>query len=160
MRVDESIVVAAPRERVWDRLSLPARYSEFMVGSSWDPIPGEPASGLRARFRLRVKVGSTDLGGVVEVVEHEPPHELAWTSVSGIDNRGRWILRERGEETEVTMRLSYQVPGGVLALIASRLGAPLLRRSVRESLEALKQTVEQEERKPPALPAPRPRDDS
>jgi uncharacterized membrane protein len=81
---------------------------------------------------------------VVEVVEHEPPHELAWTSVAGIDNRGRWILRERGEKTEVTMRLSYQVPGGVLALIASRLGAPLLRRSVRESLTALKEKLEQE----------------
>jgi uncharacterized membrane protein len=142
MRVDESILVAASRERVWDRVSQPERYSEFMVGSTWEPVPGEPTSGLRARFRLRVKVGATDLGGMVEVVEHDPPHELAWTSVSGIDNRGRWILRERGEETEVTMRLSYQVPGGLLALIASRLGAPLLRRSVRESLEALKEVLE------------------
>jgi uncharacterized membrane protein len=144
MRVDESIAIAAPRQRIWELVSLPERYSEFMVGSVWEPIPGEPTSGLRARFRLKVRVGSTDLGAVVEVVEHEPPHELAWTSVSGIDNRGRWILRERGKETEVTMRLSYQVPGGVLALIASRLGAPLLRRSVRESLGALKETLERE----------------
>ncbi len=145
MRVDESIRVAAPRARVWGLVSMPERYSEFMVGSTWDPVPGEPSSGLRARFWLKVKVGSTDLGGVVELVELDPPHELAWTSVSGIDNRGRWLLRERNGETEVTMRLSYQVPGGLLALVASRLGAPILRRSVRQSLTALKELIEEGE---------------
>lgn len=142
MRVDESIRVAAPRRRVWELVSLPERYSEFMVGWSWKPVPDEPTSGSRARFRLNVKVGSTDLGGVVEVVEFDPPHEFAWTSISGIDNRGRWILRERGDETEVTMRFSYQVPGGVLALVASRLGAPILRGDVRKSLAALKDLIE------------------
>ncbi len=142
MRVEESIEVAAPRERVWRLVSEPTRYSEFMVGSSWRPVEGEPTSGPRARFWLTVEAGSIDLGGVVEIVEFDPPHELAWTNVSGIDNRGRWILRDRGERTEATMRFSYQVPGGVLALLASRLSAPILRRDVRRSLEALKEAVE------------------
>lgn len=145
MRVDESIQVAAPRQRVWELVSVPERYSEFMVGWSWEPIRGEPTSGLRARFWLNVEVGSADLGGMVELVEFDPPHELAWTNVSGIDNRGRWILRERGDETEVTMRFSYQVAGGVLALVASRLGAPILRRELRSSLAALKDLVERGE---------------
>ena len=142
MRVEESIRVAASRDRVWELVSLPERYSEFMVGWSWEPIRGEPSSGLRARFWLNVQVASTDLGGVVELVEFDPPHELAWTNVSGIDNRGRWILRDRGDETEVTLRFSYQVPGGVVALVASRLGAPILRRDVRKSLAALKDLLE------------------
>ena len=142
MRVEESIEVAAPRDHVWSLVSEPSRYSEFMVGSTWKPVEGEPTSGPRARFWLTVEAGSTDLGGVVEVVEWEPPHELAWTNVSGIDNRGRWILRERGDLTEVTMRFSYQVPGGLLALLASRLSAPILRRDVRRSLAALKEVVE------------------
>ena len=29
----------------------------------------------------------------MEVVEWDPPHELAWTNITGIDQRGRWILR-------------------------------------------------------------------
>lgn len=145
MRVDENIRVAALRQRVWELVSKPERYSEFMVGSSWEPIRGEPTSGLRARFWLDIEVGSTDLGGMVEVVEFDPPHELAWTNISGIDNRGRWILRERGDETEVTMRFSYQVPGGLLALIASRLSAPIMRRDVRKSLAALKDLLEKGE---------------
>jgi uncharacterized membrane protein len=142
MRVEESVTIAAPRDRVWGYVSEPTRYSEFMVGSRWEPISGEPSSGPRARFWLNIQVGSTDLGGAVELVEFDPPHELAWTNVSGIDNRGRWILRERDGETEVTMRFSYQVPGGVLALIASRLAAPLMRRDVRRSLASLKELAE------------------
>jgi uncharacterized membrane protein len=142
MRVEESIRIAAPREEVWRLVSQPERYSEFMVGSRWDPIPGEPVSGLRARFEISIAVGSTDLGGTVEVVEWDPPHELAWTNITGIDHRGRWILRERNGGTDVTIRLSYQVPGGILALIASQLGAPILRRDVRQSLAALKDLVE------------------
>jgi hypothetical protein len=34
------------------------------------------------------------------------------------------------------------LPGGILALIASQLGAPILRRDVRQSLVALKDLVE------------------
>jgi uncharacterized membrane protein len=142
VRIEESIRIAAPRDRVWPYVSEPERYSEFMVGSRWDPVAGEPVSGLRARFEICIEVASTDLGGTVEVVEWEPPHQLSWTNITGIDHRGRWILRDRGEETDVTIRLSYQVPGGILALVASRLGAPILRRDVRQSLRSLKDLVE------------------
>jgi uncharacterized membrane protein len=142
VRIEQRIRIAAPRNRVWPVVSEPERYSEFMVGSTWDPVPGEPVTGPRARFEICISVGSTDLGGVVEVVEWDPPHEVAWTNITGIDHRGRWILRDRGEETDVTIRLSYQVPGGVLGLISSRLGAPILRRDIRQSLGALKDLVE------------------
>jgi uncharacterized membrane protein len=142
MRIEQTIGIAAPRDQVWTYVSQPERYSEFMVGSRWEPVPGEPVTGPRARFEISIEVRSIDLGGVVELVEWDPPHVLAWTNITGIDNRGRWILRERDGRTEVTIRLSYQVPGGILALIASQLGAPILRRDLRQSLDALKDLVE------------------
>jgi uncharacterized membrane protein len=134
MRVEESQRIVAPREAIWSFVADPQRYPGFMVGSTWEPVPGEPVTGIRARYSIAITVGSIDLGGVVEVIEFEPPHEMAWTSVTGIDHRGRWILRDCGDHTQVTMRLGYQVPGGVLALVASRAGAPMLRRDVRASL--------------------------
>jgi len=142
MRVEESIRIAAPRDQVWRYVSEPERYGEFMSGSGWAPVPGEPASGPRARFAIAIEVRSIDLGGVVEVVEWDPPHELTWSNITGIDQRGRWILRERNADTEATLRVSYQVPGGVLALVASQLGRPIIRRDVRRSLAALKEVVE------------------
>ena len=142
MRVEESIRIAAPRDQVWRYVSEPERYSEFMVGSAWAPVPGEPTSGPRARFAIDIEVGSIDLGGLVEFVEWDPPHELSWTNITGIDQRGRWILREcPGDQTDATLRVSYQVPGGVLALVASQLGKPIIRRDVRRSLEALREAV-------------------
>jgi uncharacterized membrane protein len=105
-------------------------------------VPGEPASGPRARSQIEIRVRSVDLGGVVEVVEWDPPHELAWTNITGIDQRGRWILRDCGLETETTLRVSYQVPGGFLALVASQLGRPLIERDVRRSLQALNEAMQ------------------
>jgi uncharacterized membrane protein len=142
MRVEEDIRIDAPREDVWRFVSEPERYSEFMVGSTWSAVPGEPVTGPRARFEICIEVGSIDLGGIIEVVEWDPPHELAWTNITGIDQRGRWILRDRGDHTNVTIRLSYQVPGGFLALVASQLGKPLIQRDARLSLQALREAVE------------------
>ena len=141
MRVEESIRIAAPREEVWGFVSKPECYSQFMVNSSWTPVEGEPTSGPRARWNIEIEVGSIDLSGIVEFVEWDPPHEIAWVNITGIDQRGRWILRDCNPETEATLRVSYQVPGGVLALVASQFGRPLIRRDVRRSLEALREAV-------------------
>jgi uncharacterized membrane protein len=142
MHIEESIDVRAPREEVWRFVSQPELYEEFMFGSHWSPVNGEPTSGPRARFQISIEVRSIDLGGVVEVVEWDPPHEFTWTSITGIDQRGRWILRDCPTGTKATVRASYQVPGGVLALIATQLSKPLIRRDLRRSLAALKEAVE------------------
>ena len=141
MRLEESIRIAATREEVWRFISKPDCYSQFMVNSNWSQVEGEPTSGPRARWNIEIGIGSISLSGIVEFVEWEPPHEIAWVNITGIDQRGRWILRDCQPETEVTMRVSYQVPGGVLALIASQFGKPLLRRDLRRSLEALREAV-------------------
>ena len=143
MRVEESVTIEAPREKVWEWVADPSRADKFMSGVRYRVIEGEPTTGLRARYELRMKVRSAEVGGVVEVIEFDPPHEIAWTSITGIDQRGRWMLRdEGGRRTKVTCRLSYQVPGGVMGLVADRIGSPLVRRNVRRSLGALKRMLE------------------
>ena len=54
----------------------------------------EPGCG--ARYRLLMHVGSADVGGLIEIVEFDTGRDLAWTSITGIDQRGRWRLREAG----------------------------------------------------------------
>ncbi|HKH23690.1 MAG TPA: SRPBCC family protein [Solirubrobacterales bacterium] len=141
MRVEESIRIAAPREEVWPFISQPGCYSQFMVNSTWSPVEGEPTSGLRARWNTEIGVGSINLSSLVEFVEWDPPHEIAWVNITGIDQRGRWILRDCHPHTEATLRVSFQAPGGVLALVASQLGKPLIHRDLRRSLEALREAV-------------------
>jgi hypothetical protein len=88
----------------------------------------------------------------VEVVEHDPCRDMAWTSVVGIDQRGRWRLRERrrGQDaapvTRVELRLSYGVAGsGVFGWLAEQVAAPTVRGHLRRSLQQLKRQVEHEE---------------
>src|SRR5689334_12696826 len=93
-----------------------------MSGIKISGADGEPDRG--ARYELRMRVGSADIGGPIELVEYDPPRDLAWTSITGIDQRGRIRVREAGEErTKVTLRLSYGAPGGLLGVLADRLGA-------------------------------------
>jgi uncharacterized membrane protein len=117
----------------------------------WEVV-GEQVSGKGARYRMLMHIGSAEVGGLVEVVEHDPGHDMAWVSVVGIDQRGRWRLREKphgvGEppSTKVELRLSYGVAGsGIFGWLADRVAAPTVRGHLRRSLQQLKRQVEHEQ---------------
>jgi uncharacterized membrane protein len=147
MRVEKRISVEAPPSAVWNVISELRDYPRFMAGiTRWDAEGGKQ-SGLGARYRIRMRVGSAEIGGLIEVVEVDEACELAWTGVTGIDQRGRWRLRERDDgSTDVTLRLGYHTEGGVLGAIAERFAAPIVGGNLRRSLERLKQQVENRER--------------
>ena len=147
MRVGASIQVSAPADAVWAFIADPARYLHFMAGvTRWEVESDEP-TGLGARYRMLMRVRSAEIGGVVEVVEWEAPRDMAWVSVTGIDQRGRWRLRERAfGRTDVELRLSYGVAGsGLLGWAAERIAAPTVRDNLRRSLQQLKRQVEHEQ---------------
>jgi uncharacterized membrane protein len=153
MRVRASIDINAPRSAVWAFIDDPGRYLHFMSGMTRWEVVGERASGLGARYRILMHVGSAEVGGLVEVVEHVPDCDLAWTSVVGIDQRGRWRLRAlggpdsaRGDVTHVELRLSYGVAGsGLFGWLAEQVAAPTVRGHLRRSLQQLKRQVEHEQ---------------
>jgi uncharacterized membrane protein len=112
----------------------------------WE-VAGEEPTGLGARYRMLFRIGSAEVGGLIEVVEWLPPFELAWTSVTGLDQRGRWRLREApGGRTQVELRLAYGVAGsGLSGWIAERVAAPTVSGHLRRSLEQLQRLVEHEQ---------------
>ena len=92
---------------------------------------------------MRMKVGSAEVGGLIEVVEFDEPYEIAWTGVTGIDQRGRWRLRRAGGGgTEVTLRLGYHAEGGLLGAITDRFAAPIVGGNLHRSLEELRRQVD------------------
>jgi uncharacterized membrane protein len=146
MRIEQSVTVNAPREAVWEFVTDPANYCKMIDGlTRWD-VEGDQDRGLGARYRMLLKVGSAEVGGLIEVVEWNPIGDMAWSSILGIDQRGRWRLRDLSENrTRLTFRFAYGVAGGgITALIAERVAAPSLRRRFRRSLLNVKQAVERE----------------
>ena len=149
MRSEASIEVAAPPQAVWDFISDPSRALHYMAGiTRWEVVSDKP-NGLGARYRILLRVRSAEVGGLVEVVEYSEPRDLAWTSVTGIDQRGRWRLRERpGGRTNVTFRLSYGVAGaGIFGAISERIAAPTVRDHLERTVRQLKRQVEHEEQR-------------
>jgi uncharacterized membrane protein len=143
VRVEQHCIVNAPREAVWAYMTEPRNYPMFFAGiTRWD-VEGRKRRGLGARYRMLMRVGSAEVGGLIEIVEFDEPGDMAWTSVMGIDQRGRWRLRERGaNRTSVTVRLNYNAPGGLLGWVSEQVGAPLVRRNLSGTLDALKRQVE------------------
>ena len=149
MRVAASRTLSAPMDKVWAIVTDPECTLQFMSGvTRWEVASEEPA-GLGARYRMLFRIGSAEVGGLIEVVEWLPPSEMAWTSITGLDQRGRWRLREApGGRTKVELRLAYGVAGsGISGWVAERVAAPVMGSHIRRSLEQLRRLVEQEQRR-------------
>jgi len=147
MRVVEKVEVSAPPEVVWAYVADPSRYLHFMSGiTRWEVVSDEPA-GLGARYRMLMRVGSAEVGGLIEIVEYDELRDLAWSSVTGLDQRGRWRLRERpAGRTHVELRLAYGVAGaGLAGWLSERIAAPTVQGHLRRSLHQLKRLVEHEQ---------------
>ncbi len=143
MRVEETIAIDAPSEAIFEVVSDPSQYPSFMAGITRYDVESDNARGVGARYSMRMHVGSAHIGGLVEVVEYDEPREMAWTSVTGIEQRGRWRLRPNEDgTTEVMLRLSYSAPGTFLSTVADVVSSRMVKSNLRESLERLKAKME------------------
>ena len=144
MRIDETITIRTRPSAVWKHVGDPRRYEGLMAGVTRWKHAGGPRGGAGSRWTMRIKAGSVEVGGVVEVVECNPCCDIAWTSITGIDQRGRWRVREvQPGVVTVTLRLSWQSPGGVWGVIADRVALREVRDDVRRTLEELRGRCEQ-----------------
>ncbi|HUA06293.1 MAG TPA: SRPBCC family protein [Solirubrobacteraceae bacterium] len=147
MRVGGHKVLAAPIEDVWSTVTDPERVLDYMSGVTRWEVSGDVRTGLGARYRILFRIGAAEVGGMVEVVEFSEPGDLAWTSVTGLDHRGRWRLREApGGRTRVEFRLAYVVAGsGLSGWLAERVAAPTVSEHVRQTLKKLERLVEHDQ---------------
>ena len=149
MRINESVTISAPPKTVWDYIADPENYLRFMSGITRWEVAGDKANGLGARYQILIRVGAAEVGGLIEMIEWEEPYDIAWHSVTGVDQRGRWRIREQDKgRSRVEFRFAYGVVGGGPAGWLSELAAaPLLRRQMRRTLGQLKRQVEHEQRR-------------
>jgi ribosome-associated toxin RatA of RatAB toxin-antitoxin module len=99
-------------EAVFDLLADPARYPEFFVGiTRWERCSTKER-GLGAEFRVLMRVGSIEAGGMVRVTDWQEPLTIAWRSERGTEQHGRWTVtpHENGH-TEVTLEIAYDLAG-------------------------------------------------
>ena len=147
MRITDDIALAAPVEAVWAIIADPERVLSYMSGVTRWEIAGDLRAGLGARYRMLFRIGAAEVGGLIEVVEFSEPFEFAWTSITGLDQRGRWRLREvPGGRTRVELRLAYGIAGaGISGWLAEHIAAPSVSGHVRQTVRQLGRLVEHEQ---------------
>ncbi len=158
MRIEESVSVAAPPERVWELIRDPAHYPGLLDWiETFKPQEDGSEPVVGTRYEMRVRVGSASVGGLVEIVEYESERDIVWTSITGVEQRGRLRLRPRGENgSRLTMRVSYGAPGPLYGTLAELLSIPQINGSVKRSLQNVKLEAEGKERpiaQGPSLPS-------
>ena len=143
MRVERRITLNADRETVWKVLEDPNDYPSLLPHlQRWEPVTAGPP-GVGSRYTVLWEIGGIPVGGVVEVVEFDAARDLAWISITGVTQRGRFRLRDAGPgRTTVTFRLAYHSDGGLLGLIADRIAARQVGHSLSESLKNLQRLVD------------------
>ena len=136
-------MIDADRDTVWQAVSDPDCYPQFMASlERWEHLT-EGATEKGARYIVHWKIGSVPIGGVIEVSEFDSARDLAWIGVSGVSQRGRFRIRDHGDgRTKVIFRMSYESAGNLLGLIADRVAARQVGRNMAETLKNLKRMVE------------------
>lgn len=143
MRVERRITLNADPDTVWKVLEDPDGYPALLPHlQRWEPVTKGPP-GVGSRYTVMWEIGAIPVGGTVEVVEFDTARDLAWISITGVTQRGRFRLRAAGSgRTTVTFRLAYHSDGGILGLIADRIASRQVGRSLAESLINLQHLVE------------------
>lgn len=143
MRVQRRSVIDVDRDTVWKLVSNPDCYPEFMADlERWETLSDEPAA-VGSRYTVHWKIGSVPIGGVIEVVEFDDGRDLSWIGITGVSQRGRFRLRDADDgRTQVTFRLAYESAGNILGLIADRVAARHVGRTMSQTLENLRSLAE------------------
>lgn len=84
------------------------------------------------RYRWHVHALKVDWTFDVEVTEAVAPETLAWQSIRGVHNEGRYRLREVPNGTEVTLTLTYAIRGRLMEKAVNRAATPLVNKVSRQ----------------------------
>jgi uncharacterized membrane protein len=112
VKIDRSVVVAAPPERLygfWRKLENLPR-----IMSHLDRV--ETLSATRSRWHAKAPAG-LPIAWEAEIINDHPPTLIAWHTVSGasVPHAGSVRFVPEGTATRIEVSLQYDPPGGALA---------------------------------------------
>ena len=145
MRISQKIHIERPPADVFKLVGDPARYPSFLSGATtWKPV-SEQTQGVGARFRVLMKVGAVQVGGVIEVNRWEDDVCIEWTAVPGVRQAGRWLLTPTDGGTDLEIELDSDIGGGLVGKLVERIAAKTLMRNLWATLLAARRIIENEE---------------
>ena len=145
-KLTQTVHVNREPQAVFDLLSDPSRFREFFVGiTRWERC-SEKERGLGATFRVLMRVGSIEAGGIVRVTDWQEPRTIAWKSERGIQQHGRWTVTAHEDGTsEVELEIAYDLAGGPVGRFVEVVVARVVGGYMKATLLAVRRVLEFEE---------------
>lgn len=149
--VRESIVIAAPPQRVWETVMDPTRLERWVTthDSVEQATPGPVSGGDSFKQKLRLAGKSFEVEW--KVVEADAPHLARWEGDGPAGSTANVVYRLEPEDggTRFEYENEFALPGGMLGKVAGGvLSAAPGRREARRSLDRLRALLEDEADQP------------
>jgi len=135
-RLEKSIEIKAPVEKVWELCADVEGYPRFM----------ETAKEIRktgaGTYHWTLELGGRTLrldGETIEIVEKE---RLAWTSSGDFVSQGSWRLEPTAEGTKLTNVMDYELPGLVGAIMDRIKVSKEMEKNMERNLNNMKALLE------------------
>jgi uncharacterized membrane protein len=145
--------IAAPVGAVFDYVDEHSNTTKYMKDlTKWKPV-GPNSHGKGAKFAVAMKAGPMTLSSVVDITTWTQNTAIGWTSVEGFKQKGKWTFAPRGDGTQATFDMEYELPGGIAGRMVSRVAEPIVRGNIEQSVRNLRSQVEKGARRPAARTA-------
>jgi ribosome-associated toxin RatA of RatAB toxin-antitoxin module len=145
-KLTRSIDVERGPDAVFGLLSDPARYPDFFVGMTrWERCSANER-GLGAEYRVLMRVGSIEAGGIVRVTDWQEPLTIAWRSDRGVEQLGGWTVTPHEDgHSEITLEIAYDLAGGPIGRLVEVIVSRVVGGNMTATLLALRRILEFEE---------------
>ncbi len=129
--IEHSAILEAAPERVYALLERIENFSDYS-----DKIERIEPIGDDC-YRWYIHVLGRDWQFDVQVTERQPPHSLAWESLEGVRNQGRYTLIPVAEGTRVELSVSYEIRNRLLSKAVNKAAKPLVHQVGQQILARL-----------------------
>lgn len=127
--IEHSEIVHAAPERVFELLRRVEDFADYS-----DMIHSIDTLGDN-RYRWHVRAVGMDWAFDVEVTDIDAPRTLAWESLDGVKNQGRYLLEPVDEGTRVSLTLTYEIRNRLMEKAVNKAARPLVGKVSRQILE-------------------------
>lgn len=144
MRVERSIEVAAPPERLYEVVMDPRRLGDWV--SIHEGLLEAPEGELKKGSELVqcLKLAGRKFNVHWKVVEDDCPNRVVWEGQGPVHSHAKVIyeFKQNGAGTSFSYTNQYDLPGGPLGKLAGRSVAGVARKEADRTLQRLKGLVE------------------
>jgi carbon monoxide dehydrogenase subunit G len=144
VKVERTVEIAAPPQRVYDVVMDPARLEEWVT--IHHHLEDAPNGRLRKGSKMTqcLKLAGKKFKVRWTVVENDPCVRVVWEGRGPVASRARVVygLEGDGDGTKFSYLNEYDLPGGALGRIATRAVSRVTQKELEGSLQRLKSLVE------------------